>query len=111
MHSPVEVTAAGVAELGWGQEGPERVLCGAGCERLELPWEGRAQDFTLLRSREIGWMGNTLPPISLPPPRSTQRAAEGPDAPRWGCTQPFVRGGCYALNFLLFFDLGFYEEP
>ena len=78
MHSPAKVTAAGVAELGQGQEGPEQAFCGAGCERLELPWEGRAQHFTpvtLLRNR---MEGETRYPPPHCPPGSTQRAVEGP---------------------------------
>lgn len=111
MHSSVEVTAAGVAELGWGQGGPDQVLCGAGCERLELPWEGHAQrcaPVTLPRNR---MEGKHVTFHFSPPQEAHRELRKDPNAPHLGCTQPFVRGSCYALNFLLFFDLGFCEEP
>lgn len=110
MHSPVEVTAAGgVAEVGRGQEGPEWGLCGDGCERLELPRAGRAQRFTPVTLPRNRVEGKHVTPHLVAPQESCGRTPML-DAPHRGCTQPFVRGGYYALNFLQVFDLVFYEE-
>lgn len=111
MHSSEEVTAAGVAELGRGQWDPSGCSVGLAVSVWSCPGKDRHNPSFLLHSREIGWRGNTLPPTSLPPQEAHGELRKDPDALRRGCAQRFVRGSCYALNFLLFFDLGFYEEP
>lgn len=103
MHSSVEVTAAGMAELGRGQGGPEQVLCGAGCERLELPREGHAQHFAPVTLQRNRMEGKHVTPHLIAPQEAHRELQKDPSAPRRGCTQPFVRGSYYALIFLLFF--------